>query len=177
MRCKSCQRRWKRALFAKTIQPSRGPKVTLRNTWAHSTPTFQACLGEPRVICRRGTLTQFYQRVASGRTRMYKDKQYMKGIQEFSSIISLPKSSSERSTRRQFFCRLLITSNNSVFQNKKDQDTQTWNDEVREILKGFRNQTTNWRNFFCQVGHGVTNDAFFAWQSLLDKSFSGFAHM
>ena len=46
-------------------------------------PTFQACLGKPRVICGRGTLTQFHQRVAIGRTRTYKDKQYMEAQMGF----------------------------------------------------------------------------------------------
>ena len=46
-------------------------------------PTFQACLGKPKGYCRRGALTQFHQRVAIGRTRSYKDKQYMQRIEEF----------------------------------------------------------------------------------------------
>ena len=40
-------------------------------------PTFQAYHGKPRVICTRGTWTQFHQRVAIGQTRIYKDKQYI----------------------------------------------------------------------------------------------------
>ena len=39
----------------KTTQASKGPKVTLRNTRVHRTPTFQACLVKPRVIWRLGT--------------------------------------------------------------------------------------------------------------------------
>ena len=46
-----------------------------------------ACLGKPRVICRRGTLTPFHQRVAIGRARIDKDKQYIQRIKEFSSMM------------------------------------------------------------------------------------------
>ena len=99
----------------KTTWASKRPQVTLRNTWAHTTPTFQACFGKPRVICRRGTLTQFHQRVAIGRTRIYKDMQHIQRIVELSSmmlsrhrrIISLPKSSSKRSTRRCTYLSIL----------------------------------------------------------------------
>ena len=38
---------------------------------------------KPRGYFRRGTLTHFHLRVAIGRTRSYKDKQYMKRIKEF----------------------------------------------------------------------------------------------
>ena len=41
--------------------------------------------GNREDIARRGTLTQFHQRVAFGQTRIYTDKQYIQGIKEFSS--------------------------------------------------------------------------------------------
>ena len=43
--------------------------------------------GNREDIARRGTLTQFHQRVAIGRTRIYKDKQYIHRIKEFSSMM------------------------------------------------------------------------------------------
>ena len=91
---------------------STGPTVTLRKYLrAQEFPTFQACLGKPRVVCRRGTLTQFHQRVEIGRTRIYKDKQYIQRIQEFSSMMLsrhrriIP--SLKRSTRRFTYMSLL----------------------------------------------------------------------
>ena len=113
----------------KTLEKSKGPNLLVRNAetnfgrqskpslctsfcWCNTPrylrasiiPTFQVCLGKPRVICRRGTLTQFQQRVAIGRTRMYTDKQYVPRIEEFTSmmlsfhrrIISFPKRSSKK---------------------------------------------------------------------------------
>ena len=35
MRCKSCQRKWKRELFEKTTHVPYGSEVTLRIFWAH----------------------------------------------------------------------------------------------------------------------------------------------
>ena len=91
----------------KTTWASKGQKVTLRNTWAHRTPTFQVCLGKPRVICRRGNLTQFHQRVAIDRTSACKElKNSSLMLSRHRRIISLPKSS-KRSTRRYIFMSIL----------------------------------------------------------------------
>ena len=67
----------------------------------------QHASGNREDIARRGTLTQFHQRVAIGQTRIYKDKQYIQRIKDFSSmmlsrhrrIILLLTRSSKRSTR------------------------------------------------------------------------------
>ena len=83
----------KRESFARQLTPREQPKVTLRPSWVRN-PRMQACLGKPRVYCRRETLTQIYQGVAIGRKRSseqsvdlrvdgipndetYKDEQYM----------------------------------------------------------------------------------------------------
>ena len=108
MCCKSCQRRWKRELFAKDNSSlertkSNTPKYTgSQNSDVSSMP------GETESNLKTWNLTQFHQRVAIGRTRIYKDKQYIQRIKESSSMmlrrhrrtISLPKSSSKRSTGR-----------------------------------------------------------------------------
>ena len=81
----------------------------------------QACLWKPRVICRRGTLTQFHKRVAIGRTRIYKDKQYMKRIQEFKCDAQpsqthhfiakeFIKKDQQEDDRYTYMCRFLIAS-------------------------------------------------------------------
>ena len=57
---------------------------------------FKLALGNREYIARRGTLTQFHQRVAIGRTRICKDKQYMQRIGR--RTISLAKSLCEKST-------------------------------------------------------------------------------
>ena len=44
---------------------------------------FKHASGNRMENCRRGTLTQFHQRVAIGRTRIYKDKQFMQRIEDF----------------------------------------------------------------------------------------------
>ena len=67
---------------------------------------------KPRVICRRGTLTQFHQRVAIHRTRIYKDKQYIQRIEEFSNtmlsrhrrIISLPRIHQKDQQEHMYIC-------------------------------------------------------------------------
>ena len=87
MRCKNCQRRWKRNFFARQLTPRKDQKKHSEICEITKIPTFRACLGKPRVIWRRGTLTQFRQRVAIGWTRIYKHKQYTPRIQEFSSMM------------------------------------------------------------------------------------------
>ena len=44
---------------------------------------FKHASGNRMENCRRGTLTQFHERVAVGRTRIFKDKQYMQRIKDF----------------------------------------------------------------------------------------------
>ena len=61
MRRKSCQRKWRRELFARQLKPRKDQKEHSEIFEGTRIPTFQACHGKPRVICRRGTLTQFHQ--------------------------------------------------------------------------------------------------------------------
>ena len=71
---------------------------------------------------------KFHQRVAIGRTRIYKDKQYMQRIEEFfsRSIISLPKRLCEKSTQRKYKCRFLTASkNNWVFRTLQNNQNDT----------------------------------------------------
>ena len=88
MRWKKLWKKTEKKNVRKTTYVSKGPEVTLRNTCGITRiPTFQSCLGKPMVICARGTLTQFHQRVAIVRTRIYTNKQYIQRIKEFSSMM------------------------------------------------------------------------------------------
>ena len=115
MWCKSCQRKWKKELFARQLKPRKEQMYHSEILEGTRSPTFQACLGKPKVICRRGTLTQFHQRGT------YKDKQYIQRTQEFSRmmlsrhrrIIPLVTRSSKRSTRRCTY-RFLIASKQTI---------------------------------------------------------------
>ena len=150
MHCKSCQRRWKRGLFAKDNSSLETTKSN--STWAHRTPTFQACLGKPRVMCRRGTLTQFHQRVAIDRTRSYKDKQHMQRIEDFNHDAQ-PKQKhhfianefiKKINQKIYIYVESWSLPNNSVIHAMHFQNNQ--NNAVRCIIFGIyrENWTSNW---------------------------------
>ena len=67
--------------------------------------------GNREDIARRGTLIQCHQRVAIGRTRIYKDKQYIQRIEEPSSMMLSPHRriipSLKRSSRRFSYMSIL----------------------------------------------------------------------
>ena len=192
MRCKKLSKKIEKKIIRKTTYASKGPHVTLRKY-----SRAQACIGKPRVICRRGTLTQSHQRVAIGRTITYKDKQYMKIIIEFSSMmLSRSKASFHCQRVHQWPILILHSWKGSIqrhHRKSRDQEGRSLRDAclgkprslrsqwlmksqlmeqvpARKIktdmewsslrmLKGFRNQTTNWI-LFCQDGHGVMNVVF-----------------
>ena len=79
-------------IFRRITYVSKGSDVTLRNALGTGIATFQACLGKPIVIGRRGTVTQLRQRVAIGLTRKFKDKRSaykaLKNSQEWCSTVT-----------------------------------------------------------------------------------------
>ena len=92
MRCKNLSKNMEKKNFRRITYVSKGSDVTLRNALGTGITTFQACLGKPIVICRRGTVTQFHQRVAIGWTRKFKDKRSaykaLKNSQEWCSTVT-----------------------------------------------------------------------------------------
>ena len=86
MRCIKLSKKIEKKIVCKTTYVSKGPDVTPRNLLDHKNSDVSSMA---RVICKRGTLTRFHQRVAIGRTRIYKDKQYIQRINEFSSMYSI----------------------------------------------------------------------------------------
>ena len=95
MRCESCQRKWGERC-------SQDNRRLGRTRW--NTPKYLRAFGKPRVICRRGTLTQFLREshlAGRGDTRTsstckeWRNSSMM--LSQSRSIISLPKSSSKRS--------------------------------------------------------------------------------
>ena len=66
----------KTRIFRKTTYASKGPEVTLRNIWGREGIDVWCNSWEAEKNCKCETSTQFYQRVAIGQTRNYKDKKY-----------------------------------------------------------------------------------------------------
>ena len=102
----------------------------------------QACLWKPRVICRRGTLTQCHQRVAIGWARICKDKQYIQRIKEFSSMMLsrhrhiMTKEVNKNINRNMYmYVDSWSLPNNSIIHTMHVQNNQ--NDTKRCIIFGF----------------------------------------
>ena len=92
-RCKSCQRIMKR-IVCKTTCASKGREVTLRHKRAHNNSDVLSMPRGNQKILQNVELWPNSIRVATGQTRINKDKPYMQRVEEFFSrgIISLPKS-------------------------------------------------------------------------------------
>ena len=84
MRCKICRRKIVKKIVRKTtysFERTRGN--TPKYLRAQEFRRVKHASGNREDIARRGTLFQFHQRVANGRTRLYTDKQYIQRITEF----------------------------------------------------------------------------------------------
>ena len=92
-------------IVRKTTYASRGPEVALRHKRAHKNSDVLSMPRGTQRILQNVELWPNSIRAATGQTRIYKDKQHMQRTVEFFSrgIISLPKSSSERSTKRDVY--------------------------------------------------------------------------
>ena len=84
MRRKSCQQKWKRELFVRQFTRRKNQKQHSEIFGIIRVPTFCACLGKPRAKLQLWNFDPSPSESCNGRTRNYKDKQYMQRIEDFS---------------------------------------------------------------------------------------------